>query len=123
MEIFTAFLLAAGPVALGIRGVVDFVRRAIDPKSTFPSFIWPLLAIVLAMAYTFWGKVNLVPSVTINGNSPKISDTAGYVLTAIAIAGVAMYWNTYLANRQADTKLKAGEQPDGSLASPKVAQK
>lgn len=97
MPEFTAFLIAVGPVALGITKLVDFVRN-FDNGDTWPKYLWILLAMVLGVATALLTGSNFADLIT--GLRPevaaKLTGTVGEVITGLAIGGTASYWHEHL---------------------------
>lgn len=123
-DTFIDFLKVAGAIPLLIRGAIEFVRRAVDPKSKWPSFTWPVLAFVIGVVGCLVYGFNYISSLVINGQAPHgFTGTSGQVLTGLILGGLALAWNTPLAHIQVSTKAKAGVTPDGSPELPQVAQK
>lgn len=95
---FTAFLVAVGPLAIGITKLVDFVRD-FDKGDTWPKNLWIALAMALGVGAALLGGINFAGLIT--GLSPqvasKLSGTLGQIVTGLAIGGTASVWHTQLA--------------------------
>ena len=101
MNLFTAFLITIGPMAIGVTKAVDLVRNAIDKAGTKPKVIWNILAFVFGIAlavlfhYDFAeALVHSVPALS----TTNIAGLAGEILTGIGIGGMAGFWHEPLSS-------------------------
>lgn len=94
---FTAFLVAIGPLALGITKLVDFVR-GFDATDSWPKGLWIALSMVFGVIYCLLTAANMVN--LISGLRPEVqghlTGTWGQVVTGIAVGGVASFWHEHL---------------------------
>jgi hypothetical protein len=117
---FTAFLVAVGPLALGITKLVDFVRT-FDKEDTWWPGLWIALAFAFGILYALLTAANFVN--LIGGLRPEVTGrlagTWGQVATGIAIGGVASFWHEHLDNTSAKAKANtaAAELTSGSATS------
>lgn len=101
------FLVAAGvTLVAGSRGVtwlVDRVRDAVerpatpnDPGRKLPRIVWPLLALGFALVATLgFNGTNIIGDAVaaLPKGSTALQSTAGEVITAIVLAGLASSWH------------------------------
>ena len=97
---FTAFLIAAIPLAVGVTKAVDTVRNATDPTDKFPPVVWNVLAMVLGVGLALGWNFNLfaplIAAIPALEGSGLATGTAGEVLTGLAIGGMAGFWHEKL---------------------------
>lgn len=100
---FTAFLVAVGPIAIGITKLVDLTRNTLD-KNDDPAWkwLWNVEAFALGILYALVTGSNFVA--LINGLSPELSERLGgfpgQVLTGIALGGVASFWHEQMDKKK-----------------------
>lgn len=94
MPDFTAFLIAVGPVAIGITKLVDVVR-SFDKGDTWPKGLWIACAMVLGVGAALLTGSNFADLIV--GLRPEVAGqltgTAGEILTGIAIGATASAWH------------------------------
>jgi hypothetical protein len=98
----TAALVVAGPVAVAVTKVVDFVRNLFgDREPSVPGWVWIALAWVVAFAMCFGWNINLanviVQAVPALANSDVLAGSAGTAVTAAGVAGMASFWHDKMA--------------------------
>lgn len=95
---FTAFLVAVGPLALGITKLVDLIRNVADKNDTLPKWVWNVVPIVLGIGYALVTATNFVNLVS--GLNPNVTEHLGNVwgqiVTGVALGGVAAFWHEHL---------------------------
>ena len=105
---FTAFLVAAGPVSVGVTKVVDTIRNALDPSGKFPKVVWNLAAFGIGVGFCVGWGVNLfaalLAAVPALKASTALAGTAGQILTGIAVGGMAGFWHEKMAADSARSK-------------------
>ena len=95
--VFTAFLVVALPLAVGVTKVVDTVRNLFgssEPK--VPKVAWNILALVLGVITALCFGINLLSPIA--AAFPGIKDWApsdswAEVLSGIAIGAMAGFWH------------------------------
>jgi RsiW-degrading membrane proteinase PrsW (M82 family) len=94
---FTAFLIAALPLSVGVTKIVDTVRNLFGTAETkVPKVVWNILALVVGVAVALGFELNLFEALAaaIPALKPDIAaGTAGEVLTGLAIGGMAGFWH------------------------------
>ena len=97
MPDFTAFLIAVGPLAIGITKVVDFIR-SFDKDDSWPKGLWIALALFFGVAVALITASNFADLIT--GLRPEVVErlggTTGQVLTGLAIGATASFWHEHL---------------------------
>jgi hypothetical protein len=104
MPDFTAFLVLAVPVAVGVTKAVDLVRNAIDPNDAIPKVVWNIVAFGFGIgAALAWG-INLTAAAGLSISN----GVAGEILTGAALGGMAGFFHEAL-----DAWSAKGHQPPG----------
>lgn len=102
---FVAFLVAVGPVSIGVTKAVDFVR-SFDKDDSWPKGLWIALAMVFGVVLALLSGANFVN--LIEGLRPEVTSrldgTLGEILTGIAIGGVASFWHEHMDKTSAQAK-------------------
>ena len=97
---FTAFLVAALPLAVGVTKVVDLIRNLIDPSGKFPKAVWSAVAILagigLALGWGFNLFEPLIAAIPALEKSGLATGEWAEVATGIAIGGMAGFWHERL---------------------------
>jgi len=106
MPDFTAFLVLAVPIAVGVTKAVDLVRNAIDPNDSIPKVVWNILAFVFGVALCIGWQVNLASAAGLKQSS--LAGTAGQILTGLALGAMASFWHEAM-----DAWSAKGHQPPG----------
>jgi hypothetical protein len=106
-----AVILVAGPVAVGVAKLTDFIRNLVDAEHKLPSFLWNVVPIVLGiLACVGWG-INLlaavVSAVPALQEQAGTQDFAGQVLTGILVGAMAGFWHDKMAAWAAWAKPRA----------------
>lgn len=105
---FVAVGVAAGPLALGVTKIVDFVRNLIDADANLPRWCWNGAAFVVGIGVCVGWGFNLVAGLA--AAIPRLSGTtafdgvAGEILTGIIVAGTSGYWHEHLDQKSAEAK-------------------
>ena len=98
---FTAFLIAALPLSVGVTKVVDTIRNAVDPNAKFPKVTWNVAALVIgvlaALGFGFNLFVPLVAAIPRLENSGLATGTLGEVATGLALGAMAGFWHEKMA--------------------------
>ena len=99
--IFAAFLVTAGPLAVGVTKAVDLIRNVADKNDTMPKFTWNVAAFVLGIGLCIGWGYNLaaalaeaIPKLTGSG---ALTGTSGELLTGIAVGAMASFWHEPLS--------------------------
>ena len=105
---FTAFLIAALPLSVGVTKVVDTIRNATDPNDRFPKVTWNIAALVVgvlaALGFGFNLFVPLIAAIPALENSGLATGTLGEVATGLALGGMAGFWHEEMAKWSAQSK-------------------
>lgn len=94
---FTAFLIAALPLSVGVTKIVDTIRNLFGTKeAAVPKVVWNILALVLGVAVALGFEINLVEPIA--KAIPALKDwsvdpVAGQILTGLALGGMAGFWH------------------------------
>jgi hypothetical protein len=95
--VFAAFLIAVGPLAIGVTKAVDLIRNVADKNDTWPKWSWNVAAFVLGAGVAVGWGYNLVAAVAHQipalSTSSSLDGVAGQLLTGVAIGAVASYWH------------------------------
>jgi hypothetical protein len=99
---FTAFLVAAVPIAVLVTKVTDMVRNLVDPTATrLPKVTWNVVPFVVGAAICVgWGfnpvaaLANTVPALADGFNS--LDGIAGQLLSGLAVGAMASFWHEKL---------------------------
>lgn len=119
---FTAFLLAAGPVSVGVTKVVDFLRNLIDPAGTrVPKVGWNVAAVVVGVAFCLGWGFNpfeaLVQSIPALQESSSFEGAGGEIFSGLVVGGMAGFWHEKLDQWSSSAKASraaAGQLPKTS---------
>jgi hypothetical protein len=99
--VFTAFLIAAGPLAVGVTKAVDLTRNLVDKNDSLPKFTWNIEAFVLGVGLAVGWAYNLVAAVAHQvpalSTSTALDGTAGQIITGLAIGAMAGFWHEPLS--------------------------
>lgn len=100
---FVAFVLAAGPLAVGVNHAVDWLRNLIDPRTTqnpagrFPSVVWTsagfVFGIALCVGWQFNPVAGLAEAIPAMQGSTRLSGVAGQVLSGLVLGAMAGFWH------------------------------
>jgi hypothetical protein len=94
---FTAFLIAALPLSVGVTKIVDTVRNLFGSKeANVPKAVWNILALVVGVAFALGFELNLFEALAaaIPALKPDIAaGSAGQVLTGLSIGAMAGFWH------------------------------
>jgi hypothetical protein len=92
-----ALILVAGPLAVGVTKVTDFIRNAGDREDTWPTWVWNVVPMVLGVALCVGWGINLlaavVAAVPALSDQAGTQDTLGQVLTGVIIGAMAGFWH------------------------------
>lgn len=106
--VLTAFLVAVGPLAIGVTKAVDTVRNLVDSDASLPKVSWNVAAFVFGVALCVGWQFNLVGTlahaVPALANSARFDGVAGQVLTGLAVGGVSAYWHERMSSLSADSE-------------------
>lgn len=101
--VFTAFLVAAVPLALMVTKGVDLVRNLFDPfnaRTAKIPWVWNVLAFGMGVGLALGWQYNLVsalshtiPALT---NASTFDGVSGQVLTGLALGAMAGFWHEKL---------------------------
>jgi hypothetical protein len=110
---FTAFLVAALPMAVLVTKGVDTIRNLVDPTARFPKVIWNVVAFVVGVAICLgWGfnpVAGLAAAVPALSNGSALTGTAGEILSGLALGAMAGFWHEKL-----DQWSASGHNPGGA---------
>jgi hypothetical protein len=105
--VFTTFLIAALPLAVGVTKIVDTIRNLLDPSDKFPKVAWNLVAIVIGVAFCLgWGfdiftpLVQAIPAF----KDSSLTGSAGEILSGICVGAMAGFWHEKLDSWSAQAK-------------------
>lgn len=89
----TAAVLIAG--SRGVTWVVDRVRDAVPNQENVPKIVWPLLALAVALVATLGFGINPIGDAlaALPQGSDALGGTAGEVISAVVLAGLASSWH------------------------------
>jgi hypothetical protein len=94
---FTAFLIAALPISVGVTKIVDTVRNLFGEKqAAVPKWVWNVLALVVGVAFALGFEINLLAPIA--AAIPALKDwspdeTAAQILTGISLGAMAGFWH------------------------------
>jgi hypothetical protein len=94
---FTAFLVAALPLAVGVTKIVDTVRNLFGEKqAAVPKWVWNVLALVVGIAFALGFEINLISPIA--AAIPALKDwspdsTAAEIVTGISLGAMAGFWH------------------------------
>jgi hypothetical protein len=113
---FTAFLIAALPIAVSVTKVVDLIRNLFGTaEPNIPRWVWNVLAFVIGVAFCLGWNFNLFEPLVAAVPALKDSDLGagsfGEVLTGIAIGGMAGFWHEKLDEWSAIAKVNKANAP------------
>lgn len=91
MPDFTAFLILAVPVAVGITKFVDLVRNAVDTNDTAPKVVWNILAFAAGIALCIGWSVNFTAAAGLQQSA--LSGIGGQILTGVVLGGMSSFWH------------------------------
>jgi hypothetical protein len=108
-----AALVVAGPVAVAVTKLVDFIRNLFGASEpNIPSWVWNVLAMVLGVAIALGWGVNvfgaIVSAVPALAESDALKGDMGTVLTGLLIGGMAGFWHDKMAQWSAARKARTG---------------
>jgi hypothetical protein len=96
-----ALILVAGPLAVGVTKVTDFIRNAGDRSDTWPSYVWNIIPMVLGVILCVGWGINLlaavVAAVPALQEKAGTQDLAGQVLTGVLVGAMAGFWHDKMA--------------------------
>lgn len=108
MEVFSpvaaalfAALVLAGPIAVVVTKVVDFIRNLFDTSHRAPSWVWNLVALGTGLVVAFLFGINLLHAIV--AAIPALSDRAGtqdvlgQALTGLMLGAMAGFWHDKMA--------------------------
>lgn len=97
LDSLAAALVVAGPLAVGVTKVVDFIRNLADADNSAPPWVWNLLAFIVGIAVSLGWGINLVGALTAAVPALAESDvgkgTGGTILTGIVLGAMAGFWH------------------------------
>jgi hypothetical protein len=106
-----ALILVAGPLAVGVAKVTDFVRNLADKTDKWPHWVWNVVPIVIGVAVCVgWGinllnaVVSAIPALQEQSGS---NDFMGQVLTGVLVGAMAGFWHDKMAAWHAWAKPRA----------------
>ena len=93
---FTAFLVAALPLSVGVTKIVDTIRNLVDRAGKLPKVTWNVLALVVGLAVALGFEINLLAPIA--AAIPALDDwtpdsTVGQILTGISLGAMAGFWH------------------------------
>jgi hypothetical protein len=121
--VFTTFLVAAIPLAVGVTKAVDLVRSLADPTARLPKATWIVAGFVGGLGLALGWQFNLVS--TLSHAVPALADSSrfdgvtGQILTGLAIGGMSSFWHEKLDQWSGTAKVNhhlAGGRPEGEPA-------
>lgn len=99
--LFTAFLIAAVPLAIGVEKATQAVRALVDRNGTWPTVIWIIVSFVLGVGLCLGWQLNLAVTfehaIPALANDTHLDGVAGQLLTGLAIGAMAGVWHDRLA--------------------------
>lgn len=105
---FTAFLIAALPLAVGVTKIVDTIRNLFGTaEAKVPKVVWNLIALGVGVAFALGFELNLFEALAAAIPALKgdiASGTAGEILTGLAIGGMAGFWHEKMDQWSSDAK-------------------
>jgi hypothetical protein len=110
---FTAFLIAALPLSVGVTKIVDTVRNLLGTKeAAVPKVVWNILALVVGVAVALGFEINLLAP--ISAAIPALKDwtvdpTAGEIITGLALGGMAGFWHEKMDQWSSEAKAAKAE--------------
>jgi hypothetical protein len=112
---FTAFLITALPLAVGVAKVVDTIRNLFGTaEASVPKWVWNVLALVVGILTAVGFEINLLAPIA--AAIPALKDwspdsTMAEILTGISIGAMAGFWHEKMDEWSAiakANKLEAG---------------
>lgn len=108
-----AFLLAAGPLAVGVTKGVDLLRNLFDQQDRAPSWVWNVAAfgvgVALCVGWRFNPVAGLIDAIPATEGTSTLTGVAGQVLSGLILGGMAGFWHEPLSGWGA--KAVPGETP------------
>ena len=108
---FTAFLIAALPLAVGVTKIVDTVRNLFgDAQARVPKVAWNILALVVGVLFALGFELNLFDALAAAIPAIKgdiAAGTAGQVLTGLSIGAMAGFWHEKMDEWSSTAKAEA----------------
>lgn len=101
LDTLAAVVLVAGPIAVGVAKVVDFIRNLIDANDAAPPWVWNLVAFAVGIAVALGWGINLVGALT--AAVPALAEsnvgdgTGGTILTGVVLGAMAGFWHDKMA--------------------------
>lgn len=108
---FTAFLIAALPLAVGVTKIVDTVRNLFgDAQANVPKWVWNVLALVVGVAFALGFEVNLFAPIA--AAIPALKDwspdsTMAEIATGLSIGAMAGFWHEKMDEWSSEAKAAA----------------
>jgi hypothetical protein len=114
---FTAFLVAALPLAVLVTKAVDTVRNLVG-SVTVPKWVWNVLALGLGVLLCLGWGFNLFDALTkaipALAESDALSGTLGSVLTGLAVGAMAGFWHEKMDEWSSIAKANKTSVPTGT---------
>lgn len=108
---FTAFLIAAGPFAVGVTKIVDTVRNLFgSAQASVPKWVWNVLALVVGVVFALAFEINLLAPIA--AAIPALKDwspdaTMAELLTGLSIGAMAGFWHEKMDQWSSSAKMAA----------------
>jgi len=98
--VFTTFVIAVLPLAVGVTKAVDLIRNVADKDDSWPKLSWNAASFVLGVGLCVGWQFNfmapLAAAIPALKGSSALSGVSGQLLTGIAVGAMASFWHEKL---------------------------
>jgi len=100
VAVFTAFLVAAVPLALLVTKAVDLARNLFDKADSAPKWVWNVVAFIVGLVICLGWQFNyvtaLADAVPALSGSTTLDGVAGQIITGLSVGAMASFWHEKL---------------------------